>query len=442
MAVRREEKKHLSVKGLLGTVRQYLSKVSLPKKQGAGNSPEIPLVDCLMSALAVFSLKFPSLLQFDENNDEEIIRHNLETMYEVQRAPCDTQMRERLDQVEPGKIRGAFKKVFSALQRGKVLEKFQFINGYYLMLSDGTGYFSSKKVHCENCCTKNHRDGSKTYHHQMLGAVIAHPDHKEVIPLCPEPIANTDGQKKNDCERNASKRLLADIRREHPHLPLVLAEDGLASNAPHLRLCQDLDIRFITVVKPDGNKTLFEWMKGIERDRHEILDTNGNLIQRMEFYNGVPLNDADRTLEVNYVELWEFDSEGNQTYHNTWITDLQVTKENVLLIAKGGRARWKIENETFNTLKNQGYKFEHNYGHGKKHLSTIFGMLMMLAFLIDQTQQLCCGLFQAAWKKCRAKTVLWEKIRNAFQMFKIKSWVALYEAIEQGFVGRATLDTS
>jgi len=249
-------------------------------------------------------------------------------------------------------------------------------------------------------------------------------------------------KKKNDCERNASKRFLADIRREHPHLPLVLAEDGLASNAPHLRLCKKLNIRFITVVKPDGNKSLFEWLKGVEREKCEIFDDDGNCIHRMEFYNGVPLNDTDPDLEVNYVEYREFDSDGNQIYHNTWITDLEITEKNVLSIAKGGRARWKIENETFNTLKNQGYKFEHNYGHGKKHLSTIFGMLMMLAFLIDQAQQICCGLFQAALKKCRAKIVLWEKIRNAFQMFKITSWVALYQAIMEGFYGRAILDTS
>ena len=220
MATRLAEKSHLSAKGLLTTARQYFSKASLFKRRGAGKDPEIPLVDCLMSGLAVFSLKFPSLLQFDESKNEEIIRHNLKTMYEVQRAPCDTQMRERLDQVPPEEIRGVFKKVFSSLQRGKVLEKYQFIDKHYLLLADGTGFFSSKTVHCENCCVKNHKNGSKTYHHQMLGTVIAHPDRKEVIPLCPEPIANTDGQKKNDCERNASKRLLADIRRGAPTPPL------------------------------------------------------------------------------------------------------------------------------------------------------------------------------------------------------------------------------
>lgn len=75
---------------------------------------------------------------------------------------------------------------------------------------------------------------------------------------------------------------------------------------------------------------------------------------------------------------------------------------------RGGRARWKIENETFNTLKNQGYNLEHNYGLGEKHLGVVFTMLMMLAFLVDQTQQLCCQLFQCVWGKVRSEKALWK----------------------------------
>jgi len=442
MDIRSEEKKHLSAKGLLREVRKHFSMIPVLQGKGAGNTPEIALVDCLMSGLAVFSLKFPSLLQFDKAANEGVLRHNLKKLYGVDRAPCDTQLRERLDVVDQEQVRGAFKKVFSVIQRGKALEKYQFIDGRYLLLADGTGYFSSKNIHCDNCCVKNHRNGSKSYYHQMLGAAIVHPDYAEVIPLCPEPIMMGDGYKKNDCERNASKRLLADLRREHPHLPLILAEDGLASNAPHLRLCQKLDICFITVVKPDGNKALFEWLKGVERQQYEIYDEQGNCIHRMHYCDGIPLNDADPDLKVNFVEYWEFNSEGKVKYHNTWVTDIVVTQKNVYSIVRGGRARWKIENETFNTLKNQGYKFEHNYGHGKKNLSTIFAMLMMLAFLIDQTQQLCCGLFQAAQKKYHAKTVLWEKQKNVFSMFRLDSWRMLYEALARGVEGKFIFDTS
>ena len=78
---------------------------------------------------------------------------------------------------------------------------------------------------------------------------------------------------------------------------------------------------------------------------------------------------------------------------------------------RAGRSRWRIENETFNTLKNQGYNFSHNYGHGYDQLCSVMIMLMMLAFLIDQVQQLCCKYYQRARQHAGAFRVLFEKIR-------------------------------
>ncbi|MBP85152.1 MAG: hypothetical protein CMJ64_00280 [Planctomycetaceae bacterium] len=95
----------------------------------------------------------------------------------------------------------------------------------------------------------------------------------------------------------------------------------------------------------------------------------------------------------------------------------------------GGRSRWKIENKTFNTLKNQGYHFEHNFGHGHQHLSVVLAMLMMLAFLVDQTQQLGCPLFAEAWAKCVSKRALWESLREIFHRFQVNSMQAIYEAL-------------
>ena len=100
---------------------------------------------------------------------------------------------------------------------------------------------------------------------------------------------------------------------------------------------------------------------------------------------------------------------------------------------RGGRARWKIENETFNTLKNQGYHFEHNFGHGEQHLSVVFAMLMMLAFAIDQAQQLACQLFQAAWEKCGSKRFLWERMRSRFFELPVDSMSDIWRAIAFGF---------
>ena len=113
----------------------------------------------------------------------------------------------------------------------------------------------------------------------------------------------------------------------------------------------------------------------------------------------------------------------------TWVTDLVISRQNARWLVKGGRCRWKIENETFNTLKNQGYHFEHNYGHGKKNLSVVFAMLMMLAFLVDQVQQLCCPLFQATWKKMGTKRALWDNLRSHFRHFVFRSMRHLYQVM-------------
>src|SRR5258706_14409582 len=106
-----------------------------------------------------------------------------------------------------------------------------------------------------------------------------------------------------------------------------------------------------------------------------------------------------------------------------------VTQRNVYHLMRGGRARWKIANETCNTLKNQGYTFEHNYGQGEQHLSVAFAMLMLLAFLVDQTQQLCCALFQAVGVKLGSKRMLWERMRALLYDSIFASMRQLFEAL-------------
>jgi hypothetical protein len=103
------------------------------------------------------------------------------------------------------------------------------------------------------------------------------------------------------------------------------------------------------------------------------------------------------------------------------------------LLGAGGRARWKIENETFNTLKNQGYHFEHNFGHGETHLGVVLALLMMLAFLIDQVQQHSNRLFGQAREKAGPLCALWEAVRHLFYSFAVGSMRQIYQAIADGF---------
>jgi hypothetical protein len=133
------------------------------------------------------------------------------------------------------------------------------------------------------------------------------------------------------------------------------------------------------------------------------------------------------------LEYWEIHP-GGKVQHFSWITDFLLTPENVWHIMRGGRARWKIENETFNTLKNQGYHLDHNYGHGEQNLSVVLALMMMLAFLVDQVQQLCCPLFQSVWHKMKTKSHLWEEIRCCFHRLVFDSMEELLRALLWGIV--------
>jgi Transposase DDE domain len=394
---------------------------------------EIPMGDAVMSAFAMFSLKDPSLLAFDHRRSDP--NDNFRTIYGINRVPSDSQMRDILDPIDPMDLRPGFRDVFRRLQRGKMLERFVYLDGHYLLSLDGTTYFSSSKIHCPSCLEKHHRNGSVTYSHQLLGATLVHPDLKEVIPLAPEPIIQQDGQTKNDCERNATRRWLKRFRQEHPHLPVIVVEDALSANAPHLRDLREARVNYIIGVKPGDHAFLFAHLQARDEagqiQNLTLVDPATGVLHHFRFCNGAPLNESNPDELVNVLEYWEIHPDG-KVQHFSWITDFLLIPENVRDIMRGGRARWKIENETFNTLKNQGYHLEHNYGHGEQNLSVVLALLMMLAFLVDQVQQLCCPLFQAAWNKMKTKCHLWEEIRNHFHMLVYDSMNELLAALVRG----------
>ena len=386
-----------------------------------------------MAGLAVFGLKCPSLLDYDTKRKDVAIAQNLRDLYHIENAPSDTYLRESLDLVDPDTLRPAFKKIFASFQRGKGLEEFEYLDGYVLISGDGTGLFSSNKISCPHCCQKKRQNGTIEYYHQMFGACVVHPDKKNVIPLCPEIIQNRDGGSKNDCERNACKRFLENFRREHPHLKAILLEDGLASTAPNIRMIEVSSLRYILGAKPGDHEFLFEQLETSNRAiYHEITTDNGDYHQ-FRILNGASLNKSNQDLLVNVIE-YRYTNHKGKEINFSWVTNIPVSTNNVLKIAKGGRTRWKIENETFNTLKNLGYNFEHNYGHGKKYLSTVFCMLMILAFLIDQVQEVCCSVYQRCRKKMRTYYNLWESMRTLFHMIPLGDWERFYLIIAKEIV--------
>ena len=415
----------LSAPGLIGTLRESFGSVPDARRQG---SVTHSMSDALGAAFAMFHLKFGSMLEFDtEAHADPRLIHNLKSLYRQGTVPSDTQMREILDEVPPEALRPAFEALHRDLQRGKALEEFVGFDGRYVLAIDGTGCFCSTKVSCPHCLVKKRSKGAVTeYSHQAVAAAIVHPDKKgQALVLALEPITNADGATKNDCEREAVKRLLDYLGEAFPGRRFLIAEDALAANGPHLEALAAHSMDFIVGVKP-GNSAVFEREITRRQSGGELVEWQDTMaedgsVSGYRYTLGVPINATYEHLLVNYLEWWEIDKHGHQKVF-TWVTNLPITPENVFELARSARARWRVENEVFNVLKNQGYEFGRNYGHGKKYLSSTLAALTMLAFLVDQIQEEACRVFKAARARRRTKKSLWEKMRSAMQFFRLPNW--------------------
>lgn len=427
-------RKHLNADALNVSIKDKFIEVFDPRCQKDVN---LYLPDALMSGYAMFQFKDPSLLAFDRRCKDETELQNIKNIYEINQVPSYSSMKDILDPIDPEQLRPAFLTPFKALQRGKVLEEFQVLGNHYLLALDGTGSFSSNKIKSDSCQTKiNKKTGEVTYYQQVVGAALVHPDFKEVLPLAPEMVSPQDGDNKNDCERNAVRRWLPKFRNDHPNLKVIVTEDALSANAPHIKDLQEHHMHYILGVKPGSNEFLYShvysaYAKGKMTEVSITDPKNPKKEHLFHFINGVPLNKSNPDLLVNFVGYKEITPEKTKTFD--WITDFKVTRNNLWEIMQCGRARWRIENETFNTLKNQGYHFEHNFGIGQKHLSKVYINLMMLAFLVDQVQQMACPLFQAVLKKLKVKKEIWDRMRSLFRSYVVDSMKTIFNAMLYGF---------
>ncbi|MCE2522299.1 MAG: hypothetical protein J4F49_03645 [Rhodobacteraceae bacterium] len=270
--------------------------------------------------------------------------------------------------------------------------------------------------------------------HQMVCASLVSTETGANFPLImPEMVHRGDGSAKNDCERNALMRLLPDLRREHPHLRMAILLDGLHGKAPQLRRLRELGMNFIIGVKRNDHVVLYEQIE-LDGESREFTDTDGT-VHSFRWRNGAELNDSNRDVLVNAVSCTEFTPErrvrkaggrfvvrpGKRTSFG-WITDFEIEPSKLMAMMRAGRARWRIENEMFNVMKNKGMNLSHNYGHGNRNLSSVLVGLMVLTFLIDQIQERCCRVYQVARRKFSSKTSLWDLMRAHLRIRHLSGW--------------------
>ena len=391
----------------------------------------------LLSGYAMFFFQFPSMLKFQRAMKANKGQSNLETIFKVTDIPSDSQMREIVDGIPIEPIRRLLPKLFEQMRRigwtnrfvTKVDEK-----GYYTLALDGSEYFSSEKIECPGCLKRPDKNEDIHYSHQIVSATLVKAGSHQVLPLDVEEVRNEDGTEKQDCEINAAKRLIKRVRQEHRQLSLIINGDALYAHEPYVKLLREERMNFVLGVKPGSHTETFAWVEDLEKlgeCEHGEWKMDEGPISKRRYYKyriarQVPLSQSGEVL-VNFVELWVYNHKGKQTYHNTWVTDFEVTKDNVAVITDIGRSRWKIENEQFNVQKNYGYNLEHNYGHGQKTLSMVFYLLNLLAFVTHLILEIGDQQYQRC-KEGQTRSGLWELLRAAYIFFLVDGWEGLLTA--------------
>lgn len=365
-----------------------------------GDNTQFEMADIALSAFAVFFTQCPSFLSFQQNMEQAQGRNNARSLFQVGRIPSDNHIRQTLDPVAPRHLFSLFDELHQAFEKDGLLKAMRAVQDTRLIALDATWYFSSqsKNIHCPNCSCLRHPDGPTTHFHSAITPVIVSPGHSQVVPLRPEFIVPQDGQVKQDCEINAAKRWLAAHAALYSTGNDTLLGDDLYAHQPFCRQVLLHGLHFLFTCKPASHAHLNSWIEGLQANGQMQalklkLKGKSNRWEHHQYRwaNGVPLTDADDALKVNWCEVTITDANGAVRYRNALITDWKFTASNVAGLVAAGRARWKIENEHNNVLKNRGYHLEHNFGHGKAQLASLLLTLNLLAFglhtLLDLTDE-------------------------------------------------------
>ena len=403
-----------------------------------GTNTRYSMEDVVLGAFALFFTQSPSFLAFQRRMHSAEGISNAQTLFQIDQIPCDNHIRDVLDEVHPSHVLPVFSFVFDNLKDSGLLEEFRSINNTILIALDGTQYFTSQKIHCENCSTQKHKNGTTTYSHSVVTPVIVAPGNSKVIALQPEFITPQDGHDKQDCENAAAKRWIRQYASQYVAVGSTLLGDDLYCCEPLCKTMRTEGFDFILVCKPKSHKTLYTWIE--ERETEQAISSvvskhrKGKVyeIVTYRFINQAPLRDGDDALKINWCEITITRQDGTVRHKNAFATNHAITKENVSEIVAAGRSRWKVENENNNTLKTKGYHLEHNFGHGEKHLSSLLLTFNLLAFLFHTLLGMVDDKYQLIRNKLVTRKTFFNDIRALTRYICFPSWEEMLNFMMRG----------
>lgn len=375
---------------------------TLPDRR-RGKNATYAMADFALAAFAPFCMQSPSFLAHQRHLQTGQGRSNCQTLFGMSKIPGDSQVRAMLDPIEPAHFYPMFADILAELQQSGGLDAMRCLDGHVLIALDGSEYHCSDKIHCPNCSHRKRGKDKTEYFHTLLAAAVVAPGHNRAVPLQPEFILPQDGHDKQDCESCAVRRWLAAHGAQYARLRPIYLGDDLLSRQPICQAVLDAAGHFLFVCKPDSHPAIEEFRAGIKLDELSRKVRRGKqwTTYRYQWLCDVPLRGDAKAINVNWLIIEIRNAAGEVTYRNSFITDLAVTRDNVAALAAAGRARWKVENQAFNTLKTKGYNLEHNFGHGQRNLSSVLATLNLLAFACHTV----CELGGRAWRAARRELV-------------------------------------
>ena len=361
------------IERLIGELKEVCA--GLPDKRvGPRRDGEYGMADIGLSAFSIFFMGSPSFLAHQRALQRGHGRSNCQTLFGMSAIPSDNYIRLMLDGVPPS----AFDRLFlRAVEAAGSLSPFQRLGGRVLIALDGTEHFCSRKIHCQNCCTRRRSDGGTEYFHAFLGASLVAPGHQRVMPLPAEFIAPQHGAQKQDCERDAAKRWLA---KHGPYIadlrPVYLGDDLFACQ-PIAEAINAVGGNFILTCKPASHQTITEYLDGAEVSEHrQIVSKRGKRTTTIyRWLSGIPLRATEDALAVNWFSVEIHNHSGKRNYYNSFVTDLPVTADNVAELAACGRARCRVGGDVAIPTPHSAGRadFPHPVPHGRDSLTEAYG---------------------------------------------------------------------
>lgn len=406
------------------------------RKKATANNLKYAIADAALSAFSVFFTQSPSFLDYQTRMQKAHGKNNAQSIFGVHQIPSANQIRKLLDPVPPETVFPLLREIGDGRHQHGYLAPFRCVSGTLLAALDGTDFFSSEKISCPCCSHQTLKNGKTWYRHSAITPVIVAPGQAHVIPLPPEFIRPQDGQEKQDCELAAGKRWLNAWGAHYATWRVTLLGDDRYCHQPFCEAAIASGFDVLLVCKPQSHAVLYEWLADFERAGqvcvigHTRWNGKQRLTERYRYMNRLPLRDS--ALMLNWCELTITDAKGKPVYQNAWVTTHLINDENVAQIVAAGRARWKIENENNNVLKKPGYHFEHNFGHGKQHLSNLLATLILLAYLLHTIFDWMDTAYHTIRSFLPSRRTFFEHLRALLLYLPFDSWEHLMSFMLKG----------